>query len=61
MGNGDVGIVKVPCFDVARLSLNNAYALHIGSEADATGIGIPAFIIAVRYWSIPVLDWVSLF
>jgi hypothetical protein len=43
MGNGEIGSVKVLCCDVAWISLNNA--LHIGIEADATGIGIPAFII----------------
>ncbi len=32
--------------------------LGIGIEVDAAGISIPASCISVRYWSIPVPDWV---
>jgi hypothetical protein len=37
------------------------WLLSIGIEADAAGIGIPAFIISVQYRRTPVQDWVSLF
>jgi hypothetical protein len=33
----------------------------IGIEIGAAGLGIPAFIFSVRYQSIPVPDWISLF
>jgi hypothetical protein len=43
------------------LCIGSIPLLGIGIEAGAAGISLPASIISVRYWNIPIPDCVSLF